>query len=250
MLQNFELGLKERPTARSTSGRRTKSPEATESQSPNYKDKWRRHSWLTQQSFNHFLLLLSSRIQANILDLPGVGVGGMVHSAPKWWRWKEDSKLEHALYGEPRCWCTTLNRSTTHRASGWPTPDPGSWLSSQALQPQPFSSCWTSTAWNVFHSSSETYVCLSISPLLKILWLFLQETELLNKKQDSLQFCSKFLFCLNSYHSHRHIITPHNRLFTIFSNSPDTFPPPSTASAGSSSWTPFTSTTCQIATYI
>lgn len=40
-----------------------------------------RDSRLIRQSFNSFLLLLSSRIQAKILDLSGVGKGGLLQSS-------------------------------------------------------------------------------------------------------------------------------------------------------------------------
>lgn len=79
-------------------------------------------SWLTQQSVNPLLLLLSCRIQAHMLYFPGVGEGGVARSLPKWCRWKEGSTLERDLRWEQRHGGTTLNNSTAHRAFSWPTP--------------------------------------------------------------------------------------------------------------------------------
>lgn len=81
--KTFEKGLKEGPIACSTSGRWTKSPKSTESQNPNYKEDLKKYadSRLARQSFNSFRLLLSSRIQAKILDLSSVGKGGLLQSS-------------------------------------------------------------------------------------------------------------------------------------------------------------------------
>lgn len=60
--------------------------ESTEGQDPHRKEELKNcadNSWLPQQPFKPFLLLLSSRIQAKILDLPGVRKGGMFYSIPK-----------------------------------------------------------------------------------------------------------------------------------------------------------------------
>lgn len=66
------------------------------------------------------LLLLPSRIQAKIFEIfdrPGAASGSTFHNPPKWYGWKEGSKLESTFYWEPEHCCTPLSKSAGHRAS-------------------------------------------------------------------------------------------------------------------------------------